>query len=262
MSLSSTLKFSSLMASIALIGCNPAASDDDITQTPVEADAIVESTASDSPVVTAENEPEAPTTPDSEADKTIAPDILPTQDEAGIWGLGDVNAPIQIEEYASWTCHHCLQVHEDVIPSLKEDYIKTGKVRLVYNDFPTAPVEVSIAGSMLTRCVPPENRYAFIDRLFEEQTAVISIVQNGGDLDGKIRSIASDFDIEDAEFDSCLSDEALLETFIEDITAAEALGVNSTPTLFVNGQRLQGTAWRSETGMATLLDGLLEETEQ
>ncbi len=50
--------------------------------------------------------------------------------------LGKADAPVTIIEYASLTCPHCAHFHTDVLPAIKKDYIDTGKVKLIYRDFP------------------------------------------------------------------------------------------------------------------------------
>ena len=56
--------------------------------------------------------------------------------EPGEQAMGDPNAPVTVIEYASLTCPHCAQFHTEVLPDLKERYIATGKVRMIYRDFP------------------------------------------------------------------------------------------------------------------------------
>ena len=50
--------------------------------------------------------------------------------------MGDQNAPIKMLEFASLTCGHCARFHNEVMPQIKEKYIKNGDVLFVYNDFP------------------------------------------------------------------------------------------------------------------------------
>ena len=55
--------------------------------------------------------------------------------------LGSPDAPVQVIEYASLTCHHCATFHNEVLPQVKKEFIDTGKVRLVYRDFPLDQLE-------------------------------------------------------------------------------------------------------------------------
>ena len=66
-----------------------------------------------------------------------------------IWGAA--NAPVTIVEYASLTCPHCAHFHAETLPKLKTEYIDTGKVKLVFRDFPLDGI--ALAGAMIAACV-------------------------------------------------------------------------------------------------------------
>ena len=78
--------------------------------------------------------------------------------------FGDPEAPVTLIEYASWTCPACLDFHSRIMPAIKADYIDTGKVRLVFREFPTAPANITVAGFALARCTD-ENYYDMLDEL-------------------------------------------------------------------------------------------------
>nr|WP_070958913.1 thioredoxin domain-containing protein [Hyphomonas sp. Mor2] len=171
--------------------------------------------------------------------------------------LGEANAPITVVEYASWTCPACLQFHNDVIPMLKSDYIETGKVRLVFREFPTAPRNVAVAGFALARCAGTDRYYDAIDDLFAAQNNIINLAQTGGDIEGALRNLASGHGIEGDAFDACLANQDVISAIGDSILKGDSQGVNSTPTVFVNGERLRGYDWRSADGMRAVLDARL-----
>jgi len=71
--------------------------------------------------------------------------------------IGDENAPITIIEYASMSCSHCADFHTNTLPELKTEFIDTGKVRMVFRDYPfNYP---ALLGSMMMRCIPGDVRY-------------------------------------------------------------------------------------------------------
>ena len=76
--------------------------------------------------------------------------------------LGDKNAPVEVIEYASLTCPHCAAFHNGPWPKLKKEYVDTGKIKLIYRDFPTD--QLAVAASMVAKCAP-ENRYFSIIKL-------------------------------------------------------------------------------------------------
>lgn len=174
--------------------------------------------------------------------------------------LGDADAPITMVEYASWTCPACLQFHSDVIPMLKTDYIETGKVKLVFREFPTPPANISVAGFALARCAGEDNYYAAIDDLFAAQNNVLNLARSGGDIAGALRNIASSYGIEGVAFDECLSNKDVTYAIGESVMKGDSQGVNSTPTVFINGEKLQGYEWRNAEGMRAVLDARLGES--
>lgn len=81
--------------------------------------------------------------------------------------IGSPDAPVTIMEFSSLSCPHCATFHKNTLPDLKKDYVQTGKVKFVFNDFPlNAP---AVAASLLLKCVPADNRYDFMEMLFEQQ---------------------------------------------------------------------------------------------
>ena len=77
--------------------------------------------------------------------------------------LGDPNARVKMEEYASTTCSHCGQFNNDVFPAFKAKYIDTGKVRYTLHEFLTPPEQVAVAGFLIARCAGKEKYFSVID---------------------------------------------------------------------------------------------------
>ena len=174
--------------------------------------------------------------------------------------LGEADAPITMVEYASWTCPACLQFHRDVIPVLKSEYIETGKVQLVFREFPTPPANISVAGFALARCAGEDRYYEAIDDLFQAQSNILNLAQTGGNIEGALRNLASTYGIEGEAFTDCLSNKDVTYAIGESVMKGDSQGVNSTPTVFINGEKLQGYEWRTADGMRALLDAKLGDT--
>jgi protein-disulfide isomerase len=150
-----------------------------------------------------------------------------------LW-LGEKNAPVTIVEYASTTCSHCAAFHAGTFKELKSKYIDTGKARFVLREFPLNPVDM--AAYMLARCAGDDKRYAVVDLLFSQQKAWITDKPLVG-----LSSLLKQTGMSQSSFESCLKDKAMYDKIGEarDL-ASEKFGVNSTPTFFINGQRMVG----------------------
>ena len=184
----------------------------------------------------------------SDTDKVVLQDIV----------FGDPNAPVTLVEYASWTCPACLVFHQRVLPSIKADYIDTGQVKLVFREFPTAPANVTVAGFALARCTEGEAYYDMLDELFVRQDAILTLARQGGPVVEALKQVASNHGIEgDDAFEACLESEDNRDAIRASIAAARGQGVDSTPTFFLDGERMDGNARISVQAFSAELDAAL-----
>lgn len=181
---------------------------------------------------------------DADAPVAAAPsDLGPleTPNPLGEIALGDKNAPVTIVEYSSLTCPHCGAFHRDTLPTLKEKYIDKGLVRIHFRPFPFDPY--ATAGAMLAHCVAPKAQVTFLDILFKRQQQWLQSEQPMDVLQG----FAKQGGLSEADFIICLKDQNRLDAIRQiQSTAAEELGVRSTPTFFINGKKLEGNVPLSE----------------
>jgi protein-disulfide isomerase len=165
--------------------------------------------------------------------------------------LGSEKAPVTIIEYASMTCPHCAHFSENTFPELQKRYIDTGKVRFIFREFPLDAL--AAAGFMLARCAGKDKFMPVIETLFAKQRdwMVEKPIE-------PLREIAKQFGFTQATFDECLANQKVLDS-IQEVRdrAAEKLGVNSTPTFFINGKKFNGD--QSIETMAKEIDPYLKE---
>jgi protein-disulfide isomerase len=166
--------------------------------------------------------------------------------------LGDAEAPVSIIEYASLTCPHCAQFHVGTLPQLKEAYIDTGKVNLIYRDFPFD--QWGLRAAMLARCSGEKRYFPMLATLFEKQKTWAYSDSPGEEL-ARIGKLAG---ITQAEFDDCMANEQLVEAVLANRLGGEKEhGVDSTPTLIIDGKKHAGAKSFSE--MEAILEPLLAE---
>ena len=146
---------------------------------------------------------------------------------------GDVNAPIEIIEYASTTCPHCATFAATVMPTIKEKYIDTGKARLVYRNF--VMNRVDLAASTISRCSNEETAKKLMKVLFARQR---DWVQSKDPITA-LASIARKVGISRVKFDRCLANTDMHKHLVEMTQGGQkTYGVNATPTLIVNGAKV------------------------
>ena len=149
--------------------------------------------------------------------------------------LGPADAKITVVEYGSMTCGHCANFTTKVFPEFKTKYIDSGKVRYIFREFPLD--NLAAAAAMIARCSGGEKTLAMIETLYEKQA---DWAFTNGNPVPKLFDIAKQAGFTQESFDKCLTDQKLLDQITSGRThATEAFGVNSTPTFFINGKRLQ-----------------------
>ena len=149
--------------------------------------------------------------------------------------LGKTDAPITIIEYASLTCPHCAHFSVDVLPKIKEKWIDTGKAKLVLRDFPLD--EPAMRAEMVARCAPPDRFYPLADTFFAQQEQWATT----RDYRAALEKLAKLGGVSNKEFAACISDKKLEDQVAQSrLTAAQQLGVDATPTFFINGKKFDG----------------------
>ena len=146
---------------------------------------------------------------------------------------GRPDAPATVIEYFSLTCSHCAAFHKDTWPQVKARLVDTGKVRMVWRDFPLD--QLALAGAVVARALPPERYEGFIGALLASQDRWA--FARGADSIGEIAKIAAVAGMTRAQVDAALADQALQRGILEArLKAQQEHNVASTPT-FVFGNR-------------------------
>ena len=153
--------------------------------------------------------------------------------------IGNEDAKIIIEEYASMSCGHCANFHNNAIKDIKKEYIDSGKAKLVFNDFPLD--RGAMLGAMVTQCMNDEQFFPVLNRLFQKQvewTQSDNIVNN-------IYTILKPLGLKESTILSCLEETPENQERWKSLLAGrkyaiDIKGVEATPTFFVNGKKVEG----------------------
>lgn len=142
--------------------------------------------------------------------------------------LGDPKAPNTLIDYVSFTCPHCATFYIGVLPTLRRDWIDTGRLRLIHRHFPSDIYATRAA--QLTECVAPDRFYATCDALFRGQVEWMTASDPLGDMVAVVA--AQGVTPESAQ--ACFANDRALDKVVADVQSGQALGVTFTPTLFIN----------------------------
>jgi protein-disulfide isomerase len=150
--------------------------------------------------------------------------------------LGSPDAPLTIIEYSSFTCPHCATFHTETLPAIKERYIDTGKVRMIFRE--AYFDQYGLWASMLARCSGEDAFFGYVDTLFAKQTEwaraenIVAELQRIGRLGGMPAE----------RIQECLSDEEFMRDLVagyQEKAAADEL--RATPSFkFGDGALVSG----------------------
>lgn len=167
--------------------------------------------------------------------------------------LGKPDAPVTIIEYASFTCPHCAAFYAETFPLIKRDYIDSGKVKLIFRDFPLD--QYALRASMLARCSGAERYYGFVEVLFSQQLSWT----RAPDPVRALAQIAKLGGIGEAEFNACLSNNQIEESVLKSrLQGVQEFGIDSTPSFLINGKLQSGALPYSQ--FETLIKAALSST--
>lgn len=155
--------------------------------------------------------------------------------------LGDPNAPVTIVEFSEYQCPYCSKFYNDAYQKLKEKYVETGKVKLVFRDFPLSFHEGAYPAALAAECVRDqagdEGYFAMHDKLFENQDLL------SGDAEAVaivLEGFARDVEVDPDVYKECMASDKFQMEIFADASAGQAAGVSGTPSFLVNGILLVG----------------------
>ena len=160
------------------------------------------------------------------------------QEVAGDHALGNPKAPVTVIEYGSVACPICARFNEIVMPELKAKYIATGKVRYIYRPMLTGVQTIAMSGERLAECAGNDRYFAVVDAMMRGQKEYYAYGESDVFAHPIILHIAQSFGFNEAAFDKCVLDPAGLNTVKANNTRYLQSGIDSTPTIVVNGKAM------------------------
>ena len=149
--------------------------------------------------------------------------------------LGSAEAPITIIEYSSLTCPHCAKFHKETLPEVKDNWVDSGKARIVYRHFPLDGL--ALRAAMVTNCMDEERYFTFLEALFHGQ----KLWAQASDPMKALSQVAALAGLNRERFEACIEDEAQANAILERRKHGETTyDIASTPTFIVNGRKVQG----------------------
>lgn len=163
--------------------------------------------------------------------------------------LGQAEAPVEVIEYASFTCPHCANFHDTVLGKLKTNYVDTGKIRFVYREVYFD--KFGLWAGMVARCGGPEKYFAISDIIYDTQKEWLAPGEAAG-IAENLRKIGLKAGLGAEQIDACMKDndmaKALVAAYQANATKDE---INSTPSFVIDGQKYSNMSYED---FAKILD--------
>ncbi|MCS6844646.1 MAG: DsbA family protein [Caldilineales bacterium] len=190
----------------------------------------------------------APSLPSAPADQQPSAATASATDPAPLQGVpaipsddprskGSPDAPVVIVEYSDFQCPYCSRWVQQTFPTILKEYIETGKVRLVFRDFPLDFHQNARGAAVATRCAAEQGAYwPMHDALFARQAEWSDLADPRETFVG----YAGEIGLDREQFRTCLDSGRFDQAIEDDIQAGLAAGVTGTPSFVINGQLLVG----------------------
>jgi protein-disulfide isomerase len=182
--------------------------------------------------------------------------------EEGGYRIGNPNAPVKLVEYASLSCPHCAEFSKEAAASLKDNYVKSGRVSWEFRPFLLFPTDVAV--TLLARCQGPGPFFQMVDQLYADQESWMGRIRSMPEAQVQaifalppqqsLPKATAAMGLEpffrmrgvpEGRINSCLADQKALEALarIKDRGTSE-FNVQGTPTFFINGDKAEAQAWQ------------------
>ena len=143
--------------------------------------------------------------------------------------MGNINAPITILEWGDYQCTFCYKFHQNTLDIINEDFIKTGKVKIIFKDFPLNGPDSKLAAEASYCAQDQEKYWQYHDELYKNW---------GGERTGwitreSLTKFAETVDLDIEKFNKCLDDHKY-ENKVNSLYAfGKEIGIDATPSFLV-----------------------------
>ena len=173
--------------------------------------------------------------PTQQAKAPPAPVLISADDDPVI---GDPNAPITIVEFSDFECPFCARFNAQTLPTIINQYIDQGKVKLVFRDFPIQSIHPnSVSASLAAQCAHDQGKFREMhDVLFEKQkewsrTGTVEALS-------VLSQYSADMGMDREVFDSCLNSDKYIDEIQNDLNDGRSYGVSGTPGFFIGNDHI------------------------
>jgi len=153
---------------------------------------------------------------------------------------GDTNAKVTLVEFGDFQCPFCQQYFQQTEPQVYDNYIKTGKVRFVWRQFPLTSIHPNAyKAAEASECANEQGQFwQYHDSLYQNQNSWVN--QSASDAEDSFVNYAQQLGMNTDQFRSCIDTDKYKKQVDADMADGNAAQVDGTPTFFINGYRVVG----------------------
>lgn len=148
---------------------------------------------------------------------------------------GDENAPVTIIEFSDYECPFCGRFYSETLNQIEEQYVKTGKVKMAFKDFPLSFHQSAQKAAEAAKCVGDElgdeGYWKMHNKMFDNQQS-LGITS----LKESARKVGANGE----RFDSCIDSGKMASKVQAEFVEGQKAGVKGTPAFFINGRLVSG----------------------
>jgi len=145
---------------------------------------------------------------------------------------GEKDAPVTIVAFEDFQCPFCGRLNTDTVPKLIEQYIKTGKLRYVFRDYPLPFHQFAQKAHEAGECADDQGKFWEMHKELYANMSALDVPN--------LKTYAGKIGLNQSKFDQCLDSGKHKDEVQKDYTEGSSYGVSGTPTLYVNGRQVVG----------------------
>ena len=152
--------------------------------------------------------------------------------------IGDIDAPITIIEFSDFQCPFCAKFHMQTLPTIMDEYINKGTVKLVFRDFPIQSIHPNaVPASIAAECANEQEKFEQMYHMLFEKQKEWSNLETSYAITA-FNQYASELQLNEEKFDSCIKNVKYIEEVQKDLNEGRTYGVTGTPGFFIGNEKI------------------------
>ena len=152
--------------------------------------------------------------------------------------IGNPDAPITIIEFSDFQCPFCAKFHMQTLPTIMDEYINKGTVKLVFRDFPIQSIHPNaVPASIAAECANEQEKFEQMYHMLFEKQKEWSNLETSYAITA-FNQYASELQLNEEKFDSCIKNVKYIEEVQKDLNEGRTYGVTGTPGFFIGNEKI------------------------